>query len=230
MHRAVLQPGLSVQLSCWPSPSPAAWLSLCCPLCQQVTPHLVPHYPCRLFCFLALPSLSRDVAEKAVGGQVSAGLTDKVANGVLGPSPFHKKSGLNIKILGVPCVLKSAEERGCIKREDQLEQGTVPWAPCASRGVCVVPCLWLCLHEVPPALLRDQKSGDGKGPQGTGRMRKRRGNDFEQVFLQVAPGRLVRAVGGESALRPHTDTPCLLQDSWAQPGQRLGTVHCSPLL
>lgn len=59
------------------------------------------------------------------------------------------------------------------------------------------PCLWLCLHEALPALLRGQKNGNGKGPQGTGRIGKKRDADFEQVLLQVAPGRLVRAVGEE---------------------------------
>lgn len=51
----------------------------------------MPRYPRRLFCFLAVLSPSRDVAEEAVGGRVSAGLADRVTKGVLGPNPFHKK-------------------------------------------------------------------------------------------------------------------------------------------
>lgn len=67
----------------------------------------------------------------------------------------------------------------------------------------MLPCLWLCFHERLPALLLDQKTGDGKGTQGTGRTRKRREGGTEQGFLQVAPGSRtpVRAVGGKRVVR-----------------------------
>lgn len=77
-----------------------------------------------------------------------------------GPNPSHKTSGLNIKILGVAYVLKSAEEKGFIKREDQLKLGIVLQAPGAYQGASVLPCLSLCFHEALPALLLDQKTGD----------------------------------------------------------------------
>lgn len=80
-----------------------------------------------------------------------------------GPNPSHKTSGLNTEILGIACVLKSAEEKDFIKREDQLKLGIVPQAPVASQGASVLPWLWLCFHEAFPALLLAQKTGDGKG-------------------------------------------------------------------
>lgn len=84
---------------------------------------------------------------------------------ISGPNPFHTTSVLNIEILGVACVLKSAEEKGFIKREDQLKLRIVPQAPGPSQGASVLCCLWLCLHEALPALLLDQKTGDRKGVQ-----------------------------------------------------------------
>lgn len=94
-------------------------------------------------------------------------------------------------------MLKSAEERAFIKRDDQLKLGIVPRARSASQGARALPCLWLCFHEALPALLLDQKTGDWKGAWGTRRTRKREAV-IEQGFLQVAPGSstLVRAVDG----------------------------------
>lgn len=82
-----------------------------------------------------------------------------------GPNPSHKTSGLNIEILGVARVLKSADEKGIIKREDQLKLGIVLQAPGASQGASVLPCLWLCFPDALPALLLDRKTGDGNGAQ-----------------------------------------------------------------
>lgn len=116
----------------------------------------------------------------------------RVTKWIPGPSPSHKTPGLNTKILGVAYVLKSAEEKGFIKREDQLRLGIVPQAPGASQGASVFPCLWLCLHEALPALLLDQKTGVGKGAQWTGRNKEEERSRFfwrllMEAVLQLGP-------------------------------------------
>lgn len=118
-----------------------------------------------------------------------------------------------------------AQERGPIEGGSAGAGNGLSGSPCASWGALrsALP------PQALPAPLRGQKNGGGKRPQGRGRMRKKSAH-FERVWLQVAPGRLVRAVDGERAPRPRIDPTCLLQDSWARPGERLGVAHCSPFL
>lgn len=108
--------------------------------------------------------------------EVSAGLADRVTKGVVEPNPFHKKSGLNINVLGIACVLKSG--KGLYQEGGPAGAGSGPSGSLHFPGSVCCALLWLCLHTALAAPLRDQKNGGGMGPQGAVGMRKRRGADF----------------------------------------------------